>query len=260
MGKMEPPPMSSAEAYPTFLYKISPVLSVQQSPSMVQSSPSSKQTITSIMSSNMSSNITSASNSLALEEMGLRRTRTVIPNSVKVQIAKVANQIPRMTQGEIAQMFGIDRTTVSKILKRRREYLGPDSESPPRAKYNCCKFPPLNYKYISLSLSFSPLSLFFSMLKDTIQFSWGTRNHLFIILLQLCCSLFGFGSYILLVNSFLMNLQWIHYHAITISRFEKKNLTARAPHSQFLKFNLQKCLNQNIISLVNMKRAKINYF
>eukprot|EP00105_Crassostrea_gigas_P024231 XP_011444417.2 PREDICTED: uncharacterized protein LOC105340183 isoform X1 [Crassostrea gigas] len=144
LGKMEPPPMSSAEAYPTFLYKISPVLSVQQSPSMVQSSPSSKQTITSIMSSNMSSNITSASNSLALEEMGLRRTRTVIPNSVKVQIAKVANQIPRMTQGEIAQMFGIDRTTVSKILKRRREYLGPDSESPPRAKYNCCKFPPLN--------------------------------------------------------------------------------------------------------------------
>lgn len=130
--------MSSAEAYPTFLYKISPVLSVQQSPSMVQSSSSSKQTITSIMSSNMSSNmITSASNSLALEEMGLRRTRTVIPNSVKVQIAKVANQIPRMTQGEIAQMFGIDRTTVSKILKRRREYLGPDSESPPRAKYNC---------------------------------------------------------------------------------------------------------------------------
>lgn len=163
--------MSSAEAYPTFLYKISPVLSVQQSPSMVQSSPSSKQTITSIMSSNMSSNITSASNSLALEEMGLRRTRTVIPNSVKVQIAKVANQIPRMTQGEIAQMFGIDRTTVSKILKRRREYLGPDSESPPRAKYNCCKFPPLNYKYISLSLSFPPLSLFFSILKDTIQFS-----------------------------------------------------------------------------------------
>lgn len=129
--------MSSAEAYPTFLYKISPVLSVQQSPSMVQSSPSSKQTITSIMSSNMSSNITSASNSLVLEEMGLRRTRTVIPNSVKVQIAKVANQIPRMTQGEIAQMFGIDRTTVSKILKRRREYLGPDSESPTRAKYNC---------------------------------------------------------------------------------------------------------------------------
>lgn len=130
--------MSSAEAYPTFLYKISPVLSVQQSPSMVQSSSSSKQTITSIMSSNMSSNmITSASNSLALEEMGLRRTRTVIPNSVKVQIAKVANQIPRMTQGEIAQMFGIDRTTVSKILKRRREYLSPDSESPPRAKYNC---------------------------------------------------------------------------------------------------------------------------
>lgn len=163
--------MSSAEAYPTFLYKISPVLSVQQSPSMVQSSPSSKQTITSIMSSNMSSNITSASNSLALEEMGLRRTRTVIPNSVKVQIAKVANQIPRMTQGEIAQMFGIDRTTVSKILKRRREYLGPDSESPPRAKYNCCKFPPLNQKYLSISLSFPPLPLFFSMLKDTIQFS-----------------------------------------------------------------------------------------
>lgn len=165
MGKMEPPPMSSAEAYPTFLYKISPVLSVQQSPSMVQSSPSSKQTITSIMSSNMSSNITSASNSLVLEEMGLRRTRTVIPNSVKVQIAKVANQIPRMTQGEIAQMFGIDRTTVSKILKRRREYLGPDSESPTRAKYNCCKFPPLNWKSISLSffLSFSPLSLFLSI-------------------------------------------------------------------------------------------------
>lgn len=155
LGKMEPPPMSSAEAYPTFLYKISPVLSVQQSPSMVQSSSSSKQTITSIMSSNMSSNmITSASNSLALEEMGLRRTRTVIPNSVKVQIAKVANQIPRMTQGEIAQMFGIDRTTVSKILKRRREYLSPDSESPPRAKYNCCKFPHLNWKPISFSFSF----------------------------------------------------------------------------------------------------------
>lgn len=131
---MEPPPISSAEAYPTFLYKISPVLSVQQSPSMVQSSPSPKQTIP---CSNMSSNISSGSSSLALEEMGLRRTRTVIPNSVKVQIAKVANQIPRMTQGEIAQMFGIDRTTVSKILKRRREYLGPDSDSPPRAKYNC---------------------------------------------------------------------------------------------------------------------------
>lgn len=150
LGKMEPPPISSAEAYPTFLYKISPVLSVQQSPSMVQSSPSPKQTIP---CSNMSSNISSGSSSLALEEMGLRRTRTVIPNSVKVQIAKVANQIPRMTQGEIAQMFGIDRTTVSKILKRRREYLGPDSDSPPRAKYNCCKFPPLICKYLSLSLS-----------------------------------------------------------------------------------------------------------
>ncbi|XP_022321115.2 uncharacterized protein LOC111123221 isoform X2 [Crassostrea virginica] len=126
------PSKSSAEAYPTFLYKISPVLSVQQSPSMVQTPTSSKNTTT----SGMSSNITSISNSITLEEMGLRRTRTVIPNSVKVQIARVANQIPRMTQGEIAQMFGIDRTTVSKILKRKREYLGSD-DSPTRAKYTC---------------------------------------------------------------------------------------------------------------------------
>ena len=128
------PSKSSAEAYPTFLYKISPVLSVQQSPSMVQTPTSSKNTTT----SGMSSSITSTSNSITLEEMGLRRTRTVIPNSVKVQIARVANQIPRMTQGEIAQMFGIDRTTVSKILKRKREYLGSD-DSPTRAKYTCRK-------------------------------------------------------------------------------------------------------------------------
>lgn len=133
------PPKSSADIYPTFLYKISPVLSVQQSPSMVQASSSSPQNINPSIMCSMPSNVASASGSLALEDMGLRRTRTVIPNSVKVQIAKVANQIPRMTQGEIAQMFGIDRTTVSKILKRRREYLCPENDSP-KAKYSCRKY------------------------------------------------------------------------------------------------------------------------
>ncbi|XP_062608586.1 uncharacterized protein LOC134270361 [Saccostrea cucullata] len=134
------PPKSSAEAFPTFLYKIAPILSVQESPSMVQSSSSPQNTSTTIVTT-IPPNVTSPGATMVLEDMGLRRTRTVIPNSVKVQIAKVANQIPRMTQGEIAQMFGIDRTTVSKILKRRREYLdlGPEPEAP-KAKYLCRKY------------------------------------------------------------------------------------------------------------------------
>jgi hypothetical protein len=131
------PPTSSDDIYPTFLYKISPVLSVQQSPSMVQTPSSSPQSLNPTSMCSMPSNLTSASSPISLEDMGLKRTRTVIPNSVKVQIAKVANwQIPRMTQGEIAQMFGIDRTTVSKILKRRREYLCLEPDSP-KAKYSC---------------------------------------------------------------------------------------------------------------------------
>lgn len=48
----------------------------------------------------------------------------------------------------------------------------------------------------------------------------------------------------------------LYFHNLKKNNF----LTARARHSQFFKFNLQKCLNQNIISLVNIKRAKINYF
>ena len=33
-----------------------------------------------------------------------------------------------MNQGQIADMFGIDRTTVSKLLKRKHEYLDPEVE------------------------------------------------------------------------------------------------------------------------------------
>lgn len=53
----------------------------------------------------------------------IRRTRSLIPHSVKCQIIQLAQDNPRITQGEIAQMFGIDRTTVSKILKRRHKFL-----------------------------------------------------------------------------------------------------------------------------------------
>lgn len=59
----------------------------------------------------------------------IRRTRSTIPLSVKCEITKLAEENPRVTQGEIAQMFGIDRTTVSKILKRRYEYLYHDGSS-----------------------------------------------------------------------------------------------------------------------------------
>ena len=68
----------------------------------------------------------------------VRRTRSLIPHSVKCQIIQLAQDNPRITQGEIAQMFGIDRTTVSKILKRRHKFLeesqsSTDSCSPPKS-------------------------------------------------------------------------------------------------------------------------------
>ncbi|KAK3088666.1 hypothetical protein FSP39_022101 [Pinctada imbricata] len=71
-----------------------------------------------------------------VEDSTIRRTRTVIPYSVKCQITKLAEENPRITQGEIAQVFGIDRTTVSKILKRRREFSDDTGveEAPPKAK------------------------------------------------------------------------------------------------------------------------------
>jgi len=59
---------------------------------------------------------------LLFETKRIRRTRSVIPNSVKDEIGKLAEDNPRITQGEIAQIFGIDRTTVSKILKRKKMF------------------------------------------------------------------------------------------------------------------------------------------
>lgn len=62
------------------------------------------------------------------EESIIRRTRSLIPQSVKCQIVQMAQDNPRITQGDIAQMFGIDRTTVSKILKRRHKFLEESKE------------------------------------------------------------------------------------------------------------------------------------
>lgn len=67
-------------------------------------------------------------NQMSLQTFTHRRTRTNIPYTIKCQISKMAEESPRITQGEIAQIFGIDRTTVSKILKKRKLYS--DSSSP----------------------------------------------------------------------------------------------------------------------------------
>ncbi|KAJ8301044.1 hypothetical protein KUTeg_022563 [Tegillarca granosa] len=75
-----------------------------------------------------------AGHQITFDDSLVRRTRTVIPLSVKCQITKMAEENPRVTQGEIAQMFGIDRTTVSKILKRRREYIEDTSVQAPKMK------------------------------------------------------------------------------------------------------------------------------
>ncbi|KAK3586999.1 hypothetical protein CHS0354_026719 [Potamilus streckersoni] len=52
-----------------------------------------------------------------------RRTRSRIPFEQKQEIAKFREEHPRLTQGEIANIFGIDRTTVTKLLKRKEKYL-----------------------------------------------------------------------------------------------------------------------------------------
>ncbi|XP_021349647.1 uncharacterized protein LOC110447972 isoform X2 [Mizuhopecten yessoensis] len=82
------------------------------------------------MSENFNS-IYEKSNQMSRQAFTMRRTRTNIPYSVKCQISKMAEESPRITQGEIAQIFGIDRTTVSKILKKRKMYVDPSSPHSP---------------------------------------------------------------------------------------------------------------------------------
>ncbi|XP_069120385.1 serine-rich adhesin for platelets-like isoform X1 [Argopecten irradians] len=83
------------------------------------------------MSGNLNS-IFDNTSQISRQSFTMRRTRTNIPYSVKCKISKMAEESPRITQGEIAQIFGIDRTTVSKILKKRKLYIessSPDSPS-----------------------------------------------------------------------------------------------------------------------------------
>ena len=52
-----------------------------------------------------------------------RKTRSKINDETRKDIIKFYLQNPNMNQGEVADMFGIDRTTVSKLVKRRHEFL-----------------------------------------------------------------------------------------------------------------------------------------
>ena len=58
-----------------------------------------------------------------------RKSRSKINDETRREIVKIYLQNPNMNQGEIADMFGIDRTTVSKLLKRKHEYLDATDES-----------------------------------------------------------------------------------------------------------------------------------
>ena len=57
-----------------------------------------------------------------------RKSRSKINDELRREIVKFYIQNPNMNQGEIADMFGIDRTTVSKLLKRKHEYLDAQDE------------------------------------------------------------------------------------------------------------------------------------
>ena len=57
-----------------------------------------------------------------------RKSRTKINDELRKEIVTFYVQYPYMNQGQIADMFGIDRTTVSKLLKRKHEYLDPEVE------------------------------------------------------------------------------------------------------------------------------------
>ena len=52
-----------------------------------------------------------------------RKSRSKITDITRREIIKFYLQNPNMNQGEVADMFGIDRTTVSKLVKRRHEFL-----------------------------------------------------------------------------------------------------------------------------------------
>ena len=103
----------------------------------------------SVTSSSASPSMVVKSNTFPLEDHTIRRTRTVIPYSVKCQITKLAEENPRITQGEIAQVFGIDRTTVSKILKRRREFVDDSTigETSPKPKVGRFTYAMINEKH-----------------------------------------------------------------------------------------------------------------
>ncbi|XP_076091646.1 uncharacterized protein LOC143063399 isoform X1 [Mytilus galloprovincialis] len=113
----------------------------------------------------------------SMEDTVIRRTRSLIPHSVKCQIIQLAQDNPRITQGEIAQMFGIDRTTVSKILKRRHEFLEEskntsDTCSPPKISKSdnvvndtLCKF--INLWYLEAKKKNERITQ--SMVKDMAQ-------------------------------------------------------------------------------------------
>lgn len=53
----------------------------------------------------------------------IKRPRTNIPAHIKYEIVDFVEKNPRLTQTHIANLFGIDRTTVSKIIKRYKPSL-----------------------------------------------------------------------------------------------------------------------------------------
>lgn len=50
---------------------------------------------------------------------GVRKQRTSLTVQTKLEVIKYAEENPNVTQNKIASHFGIDRTTVSKVLKRK---------------------------------------------------------------------------------------------------------------------------------------------
>lgn len=58
-----------------------------------------------------------------------RKSRTKINDETRKNIIRFYLQNPNMNQGEIADIFGIDRTTVSKLVKRKYDFIDTEEET-----------------------------------------------------------------------------------------------------------------------------------
>ena len=62
---------------------------------------------------------------------GARKQRTSLSVQTKLDVIKYAEENPTVTQNKIATHFGIDRTTVSKVLKRKAQLKVSEPEGKP---------------------------------------------------------------------------------------------------------------------------------